>query len=74
VEIVMGNNQDSEKPIEKSSFELGNLPDAVLSFLFAIGPIKDSGRCSLVNKKFAAAFKSTVTWKCRCERELDIKV
>jgi hypothetical protein len=27
-----------------------------------------------VNKKFAAAFKSSVTWKCRCERELDIKV
>jgi hypothetical protein len=71
----MGNNQDSNvKPIEKSSFDLGKLPDAVLSLLFAIGPIKDSGQCSLVNKKFAAAFKSSVTWKCRCERELDIKV
>jgi hypothetical protein len=57
-----------------NTFQLGELPDAVISNLLAVAPLKDSGQWSLVNKKFAQAFMSNVTWQCRCERDLNLKV
>jgi hypothetical protein len=60
----------SEQGREKPGFPLQELPVIVLANLFAVLPVAEGARLSLVSKKFLQAFRDNTVWERRCRKDI----